>query len=176
MDISEIVSVTSRAWSIEILAALNRGTTGRQSALVQATGAGRTALNESVNHLIGLGLLERNPGHVHPLRPEFRLTKRGSNSAQIAGRILAETPRNAVPMLRRVWTIPTLVAIHEPLPFGAIRVELKTVTDRALSQTLKNLESINWLDRLVDVEARPPRPLYRACGVGRRISMSIVGA
>lgn len=173
MDINEFVNIFSRAWSLEILAMLNRGIIGRQSDLIRATGAGRTAFGNSLQHLISLRLIERNPGHGHPLRPEFRLSEKGKIYAQIANRILGEASPNEFPILRRTWTIPILAITAEPKPFGIIRSELKTITDRALSQALKNLEETNWIQRSVDLKVRPPRPFYNAYGIGKRISASV---
>ena len=76
MDISSLVNLTSRAWALPILASLNDGIPGRQAPLLTATGASRTAFAQSIDHLISIGLLERNPGYGHPLR-RFRLTVLG---------------------------------------------------------------------------------------------------
>ena len=84
MDIKTLVNTTSRAWTIPILAQLHAGVAGRQAPLLAATGASRTAFAQSMEHLISIGLLERNPGYGHPLRPEFRLTKHGVTAATIA--------------------------------------------------------------------------------------------
>ena len=107
MDIELLVKLTSRAWSLSILAHMDRGVPGRQAALISATGAGRTSFRQSLDHLIDLRLLERNPGHGHPLRPEFRLTAEGAEIARIAHRVeaLAMSPapfRSAVATL--TWT------------------------------------------------------------------------
>jgi len=86
MDIDAFVNATSRAWAIPILSNLHAGIAGRQAPLLAATGANRTAFAQSMDHLISIGLLERNPGYGHPLRPEFRLTQPGVPAAAIAQR------------------------------------------------------------------------------------------
>jgi hypothetical protein len=48
VDIAALVNVSSRAWSLAILGALASGTSGRQAALLSATGAGRTAFAASL--------------------------------------------------------------------------------------------------------------------------------
>ena len=75
MDINLIVNVCSKAWALPILAAMGDGVPGRQAALLNATGAGRSSFASSVTHLIDLGLVRRRGGHGHPLRPEFELTE-----------------------------------------------------------------------------------------------------
>ena len=88
MDIKLLVKISARAWSLDILAQMYRGVPGRQAALLSATQAGRTAFSKSLAHLVELGLVERNPGHGHPLRPEYRLTDRGKIAAAMADRVL----------------------------------------------------------------------------------------
>ncbi len=175
MDIDVLVKVTSRAWSLNILAAMHAGTPGRQAPLLAASGAGRTAFTQSLAHLIELGLLERNPGHGHPLRPEFRLTPQGAEVACVAARIMRAVPGPAERgLLRRTWTIPVLAVSREPRCFTDIKTRLLPITDRALSQSLKLLQGQHWLERRIDTAIRPPRPLYQAANAGLRIGRAVV--
>lgn len=171
MDISTLVKLTSRAWSLDILALMHSGTPGRQAALVSASGAGRTALVQSLDHLIDIRLLERNPGHGHPLRPEYRLTSNGVEAARIAARIknTASEPAGHS-LLRRAWTVPVLAVSREPQYFTDIKSELESISDRALSQSLKQLLAHRWIQRTVDPAVIPSRPLYRAASAGALIS------
>lgn len=164
------VNTTSRAWAIPILSNLHAGVAGRQAPLLAATGASRTAFAQSMEHLISLGLLERNPGYGHPLRPEFRLTKLGISAAAIAHNIQSITADEDQDLLRRSWTLPVLTTIHRPSHFNDIKRNLPTITDRALSQSLKTLEVRNWVQRIVDEAARPPRSIYSAVNTGGLIS------
>jgi len=171
MDISTLVKLTSRAWSLDILELLHSGIPGRQASLVSASGAGRTALAQSLGHLVDLRLLERNPGHGHPLRPEYRLTSKGVETAVIAGKIRRAAPEVAGRnLLRRAWTVPVLVVSRSPRHFTEIKSELESITDRALSQSLKRLLELRWLQRTVDAAIIPSRPLYKATNVGAQIS------
>ncbi len=170
MDIEAFVNITSRAWALPILSNLDAGVAGRQAPLLAATGASRTAFAQSMDHLIELGLLERNPGYGHPLRPEFRLTKSGIAAAAIASRIQRVATKEDQDLLRRSWTLPVLTSLYTPSHFSDIKRNLQTITDRALSQSLKSMEARNWVCRRVDGAARPPRPLYCAVNTGRAIS------
>ena len=174
MDINILIKVTSRAWSLNILAQMHRGTPGRQAPLLSATGAGRTAFLQSLRHLVNLGLLETNPGHGHPLRPEFRLTPEGRNIAKIADKIetLIDQPSEYT-LLRRAWTVPILTVSQEPQYFGEIKSQLIPITDRALSQSLKQLEAHKWLHREVETASRPARAQYQATNTGAKISQAI---
>lgn len=174
MDINILVKVTSRAWSLNILALMHRGTPGRQASLLSASGAGRTAFAQSLRHLIDLGLLEKNPGHGHPLRPEFRLTANGTEIAKLAYRVesLIYQPFERS-LLRRAWTVPVLIACQGPRYFGEIKRQLTPITDRALSQSLKQLESHQWLHREIDTSSRTVRPRYQAANTGAEISQAV---
>lgn len=177
MDVELLVKVTARAWALDILSLLHRGVAARQAPLLAACGAGRTAFGQSLAHLVMLDLLERNPGHGHPLRPEFRLTAKGLRLAKLADTVtrLAQTDGGA-PALRRVWTLPVLAATHNPQRFGALKRDLAGITDRALSLTLGQLEERDWLVREIDVAARPVRPLYQAANAGLLIAQATKAA
>lgn len=174
MDIGLLVKLASRAWSLPILARIAEGTPCRQAPLIAATGAGRTAFGASLTHLLDLGVLERNPGHGHPLRPEFRLTPRGEVAAGMAARILSLTrDRPEDPLIRRAWTVPVLAVTAEPQLFTQIRGKLTPVTDRALSGSLRQLEAHALIRRDVDSAARPPRPVYQAIDLGAEVAEAV---
>ncbi len=170
MDINSFVNITSRAWSIPILAHFHQGVPGRQATLLTATGAGRTAFAQSMKHLIEIGLAERNPGHGHPLRPEFRLTKTGKIAAKMAWGIYQSTEARDHDIIRKSWTLPILSTLQKPSYFSDIKRNLHAVTDRALAQSLRGLEEREWIKRDVSPIARPPRPLYCAINEGAMIS------
>ncbi|MFV0333671.1 MAG: winged helix-turn-helix transcriptional regulator [Tropicimonas sp.] len=170
MDIQMLVNITSRAWTLPILSSMHSGVAGRQAPLLAATGAGRTAFSQSMDHLIALGLIERNPGYGHPLRPEFRLTPLGKTAANLANKIHHVSAEEDWTLLRRSWTLPVLTSLHTPRHFGDIKRNLPTITDRALSQSLKSMETRHWVCRSVDGAARPPKSVYSAVNTGGLIS------
>lgn len=174
MDIETLVKLTSRAWSLKILDLLHSGVPGRQAPLLAATSASRTSFTSSLEHLVQLGLLERNPGHGHPLRPEFRLTGRGVEAAETASRIVRAVPdEGAFALVRRSWTVPILALTDTPQRFSAIKSDLVTITDRALSTSLHQLEAQDWLRRDIDTSTRRPYPTYRAVNAGIEINRAI---
>ncbi|KIC21552.1 winged helix-turn-helix transcriptional regulator [Leisingera sp. ANG-Vp] len=170
MYIGSLVNITARAWALPILAAMHDGAAGRQAPLLAATGAGRTAFAQSMDHLIAMGLVQRNPGYGHPLRPEFRLTSAGAGAARFACLVQGVVPDGDRDLLRRSWTLPVLAALQAPGHFNGIKRSLGTITDRALSHSLQHMENRNWVQRDVDSALRPPRPLYCAINAGGRIS------
>ena len=73
-------------------------------------------------------------------------------------------------LLRRSWTVPVLTTLRQPQHFADIKRSLGTITDRALSQSLRSMEDMHWVHRRVDDKARPPRPLYSPINQGALIS------
>lgn len=174
VNVEKLVALTSKAWSLRALALMHAGVPGRQAPLIAASGASRTSFVNSLDHLVAAGLLERNPGHGHPLRPEFRLTEAGHALAPLAHRIDALVQASPDPaFLRRAWTVPLLAVTRAPAQFSQIRGRLAPITDRALSAALGGLQERRWIDRTVDIDQRPPRPLYRAAGPGAEISAAV---
>lgn len=174
VNVQLLVELTSKAWSLRALALMHAGVPGRQAPLIAAAGASRTSFVNSLDHLIGAGLIERNPGHGHPLRPEFRLTETGRALAPLAHRIDALVQGTPDPaFLRRSWTIPLLAVTRHPAQFSQIKGRLAPITDRALSAALGGLQERRWIHRRVDVDQRPPRPLYCATGPGAEISAAV---
>ena len=176
MDIVLLVKITARAWALPVLALMHDGAPGRQAVLLDRTGAGRTALGQSLTHLIALGLVERTPGHGHPLRPEYRLTDAGETAGAMASAVMRASPgQSGVPLLRRAWSLPVLAVSQRPRLFSEIKQALPGITDRALSQSLKGLQGQSWLDRHVEADVHPPRARYRAAGDGVRIGQAAMG-
>ena len=174
MDIKTLVKLTSRAWSLRILALMHAGVPGRQAPLLAATSASRTSFASSLEHLLQLGLLERNPGHGHPLRPEFRLTAPGAKAAETAGRIVKAVPDDGeFALLRRNWTVPILALTDRPRRFSTLKSNLATITDRALSTSLHQLEERDWLRRDIDTSNRVPFPTYLAVNNGFEITRAV---
>ncbi|MEL6103614.1 MAG: winged helix-turn-helix transcriptional regulator [Pseudomonadota bacterium] len=174
MDISLIVKITGRAWALKILALMDQGVPGRQATLLARSGAGRSAFVQSLQHLVSLGLMERNPGHGHPLRPEYRLTEIGKSVAAMATAIdKAVTDPPELILLRRAWTVPVLAVSKQPVHFSEIKNALLPITDRALSKTLQHLQAQHWIERRISPDDRPPRPLYQAASSGIQISEAV---
>ncbi|WP_343895770.1 winged helix-turn-helix transcriptional regulator [Roseibium denhamense] len=119
---------------------------------------------------MALRLLERNPGHGHPLRPECRLTPIGQEAASLAHEIQGLAQDEDRDLLRRAWTLPVLTSLHQPRFFNDLRRTLPQITDRALSKSLQSMEERQWVFRQVLPSTRPPRPLYSSINLGKRIS------
>ena len=163
---AEFIQLCSRAWSLRILSYLGQGRDARISPMAHELSTGRTAITSSMEYLIALGYVRRTKGHGHPLRPAFCLTRKGEIVADWATELDGLLVPESWSVASRTWSLPVMRLTRSAPRFGQLRSELKPVTDRALSQTLKILASHEWVTRTVNVEAAPPEVSYFPCGMG----------
>lgn len=170
MDKHELVKLCSRSWSLTALGLMADGVPGRTSPLAAAAGCGRTAMNGSISHLVDLGLLERNPGYGHPLRPEFRLTANGEDIAKWASTlVLIVQGRADRRLLRSKWSLPLISCLPKETRYSDLRRQLFPVSDRALSLCLGQLTERHWISRQVSAEKSPPAVSYHLSGTGSTV-------
>jgi len=174
MDKRQLVNLCSRSWSLTALGLIAAGTSARVSPLAAAAGCGRTAMSASVDHLIRNGLLERNPGYGHPLRPEYRLTTAGGVIAQWALELdgLIKMPSDRA-LLRSKWSLPLISCLGQERRYADFRRELVPVTDRALSNGLASLTEHSWVSRRVLAKVSPPAVVYRPLAKAQRLQQHV---
>lgn len=165
-----LVKLCSRSWALTTLGLMAGGVSGRVSPLAAAAGCGRTSMSASVEHLVGLGLLEKNPGYGHPLRPEYRLTSRGQAVAEWALELesIIKSDREKA-LLRNKWSLPLISCIPDEVRYSDIRRQLVPVTDRALSSSLVRLADCRWISRKVAASMSPPIVSYRVLNAGKKV-------
>jgi DNA-binding HxlR family transcriptional regulator len=159
-------TLLERRWSLPVLSELHRTRGAKFVTLVARTGASRKAIRDTLAALIKLGLVMRNPGYGHPLRPEYLLTTRALQSGprfQALHDTLAA--QGVLDAALKKWSLPVLGLVSRAQG-GARFSELRTaldITDRALTLALKDLQRMNLITRLV-LDAYPPTTLYQATG------------
>jgi DNA-binding HxlR family transcriptional regulator len=172
---STLVALFHNRWSVPILAELHRQRGSRFVTLARTLGMSRESLRRTLAALIENGLVGRNPGYGHPLRPEYVLTRRGER--------IAARSRPLVDLLRgrgledvglKKWSMPAVYALSdEPLRFSELRDRLEGISPRALTLALKDLESAGIVERRV-TDDYPPATSYRLAPGARRLA-SLVG-
>lgn len=175
MDKIRLVNLCSRTWALTALGLMENGISGRVSPLAAAAGCGRTSMSASVEHLVLLGLLEKNPGHGHPLRPEYRFTSQGAKIAEWALELdsFVKSDDEKI-LLRNKWTLPLLSCIDDEARYSEIRRQLIPVTDRALSASLGKLTNSDWLKRKVKGSTSPPIVSYCTLNKGKKLHNHIL--
>ena len=172
---STLVALFHNRWSVPILAELHRQRGSRFATLARMLGMNRESLRRTLAALIEGGLVGRNPGYGHPLRPEYVLTRRGDR--------IAARSRPLVDLLRargleevglKKWSMPVVYALSdEPLRFSELRDRLEGISPRALTLALKELESAGIVERRV-TDDYPPATSYRLAADARHLA-SLVG-
>jgi DNA-binding HxlR family transcriptional regulator len=160
----------NRRWALPVIVELHRSQGCKFVTLVNVLGVARETLRETLEALLDAGLVARNPGYGHPMRPEYVLTAPGLRLAPVAERLLEELERrNALELGLKKWSLPILVALGRESRFGELRSRLTPVTPRALTLALKALVQAGLVERRIH-EAFPPATSYRLTSSGRPLS------
>ena len=80
MNLGFLTKLVHHRWNIAIVAELHRSNGAKFVTLANRLELGHSTLKRCLNALIDLGLVRRNPGYGHPLRPEYLLTARTCSS------------------------------------------------------------------------------------------------
>ena len=173
MSIPDAIALFHHRWAAPILAELRRQKGSRFAALAGVLGVSRESLRRTLAALIELGLVARNPGYGHPLRPEYVLTARGEQVAQRCSRLLTALGAAREVALRK-WSLPVLLALRRAGRFSELRNELPGITPRALAMALKDLQAAGFVERRVDEDAYPPTVVYAATSSARPLQRALV--
>ena len=148
-------------WNIDILAELSLSSGAKFVTLANRLGMSRSSLQVSLRYLADLGLVERNSGYGHPMRPEYLLTERGKGVGRdcvtLSGKLARRVDRETA---HRKWSLPLVAAIGEKsVRFNALRSALGGPTPRSLTLALKSLQEQQWVRRKI-LESYPPGTGY----------------
>ena len=169
-DLSSLIALVHRRWNIPILAELHGQKGAKFISLANALDVGRASLSASLKDLIDLGLVVRNTGHGHPMRPEYLLTEAGTKLGEHCDELM-QGLRTApdIDLALRKWTLPIIVTIGDGIVrFGDVKNALRTATPRAITLALKAMSEHNWLRRTL-IDDYPPTAGYALKPKGRRI-------
>ena len=138
-SISEFVLFSGR-WHVRVLALLHRQRGARFVVMKQALGVSADSLSRCLKELMALGLVQRNPGYGHPLRPEYLLTETGQRVAVQCAEFEESVQRlDAAAVIYRKWSVPTLVAVDRGVTRFNDLKSIVGITPRALTQALSRL-------------------------------------
>lgn len=175
-ELAPLIELVHRRWNIPIIAELHRRSGAKFITLVNTLDVSRGSLSASLNDLIELGLVSKNPGHGHPMRPEYLLTEAG---ADIGEQCVALTrllrKRGETELAFRKWTLPLVAAIGgEVRRFNEVRSVLTEATPRAITLGLKSLLGQRWAARTL-IDDYPPAAGYELMPKGRTVLDRIDG-
>jgi DNA-binding HxlR family transcriptional regulator len=160
-------------WSVPVLAELARARAegGRFANLTRRLGVSRESLRRTLATLVDAGLVMRNPGHGHPLRPDYVLTAHGARVAPACAMLMdALQDAGLGELARKKWPLPVLFALASgPARFSQLRAALRPVTPRALALALKELEAAAVVERTL-LDDYPPRAEYLLAEPARELA------
>lgn len=168
---AEFRRLTAGRWLVPLMAHVGAQGGSRFAVMLARLGLSRSALTASLTQLQQAGWVARNPGHGHPLRPEYVLTQAGVPIAAFCQGVMAQRERlGLVPGQMPRWSLPLIARLDgERARFSALKTALEPVTPRALSLTLKQLLSVDLVDRALEAEF-PPVAIYGLTVKGRSLA------
>lgn len=168
-------ALEANRWAIPVLALLHREQGARFAVMARAFDLSHNSLARCLAWLRECGWVAPNPGHGHPLRPEYLLTEAGKPVAALCERIEAVRGRlglGAASLPR--WSLPLVAGLGPDWTrFGALQARLTPVTPRALSTTLKATVDAELVRRRLE-DHYPPLPLYALTGKGRELAEALL--
>lgn len=171
---ADLRRLTAGRWLLPLMALVGERQGARFAEMLGGLGLSRSVLSASLDQLIEAGWLRRNPGHGHPLRPEYVLTDAGLPHAALAGRVVAaRADLNLRPEALSRWALPaTKLLADATARFSTLRAALAPVTPRALSLALKQMQAAGLIDRRLE-ESYPPTAIYRLTGRGEALAAAL---
>jgi DNA-binding HxlR family transcriptional regulator len=142
-------SLLHHRWALPILAELHYQDGSKFIGLVNRLGLSKDSLSRTLEALMAQGLVMRNVGYGHPLRPEYVLTPDGMLLGDPALRLMQKLDElDLADVALRKWSLPVLLALGDKGRFSDLLVELPGISNRALTLTLKDLEACGLVERI----------------------------
>lgn len=157
-----LANLLHHRWSVPVIALLHaRGGGAKFVTLQKILGTARDSLARTLTALIESGIVARNPGYGHPMRPEYLLSPAGARLGPLCLRLMEWLDRYGLQEVGlKKWSLPVVHAIScTDGRFNRIRSALPDATPRALAASLRDLQNAGLVNRFL-VDADPPRTEY----------------
>jgi len=170
----ELTRLSAGRWLIPLLALAGAGHGLRFAEAVRQLGLARGVARAGLDALIAGGWLVRNPGHGHPLRPEYLLTGQGKVLGAWSEAVMAARAElGLAPEALTRWTLPLVDALSGgEARFGELATALAPVSPRALSLTMKAALAERLVSRRLEASF-PPVPVYALTTRGQRLALAL---
>lgn len=175
-ELTPLIELVHHRWNIPVIAELYRRSGAKYITLVNSLDVSRASLTTSLNDLVDQGLVRKNTGHGHPMRPEYLLTEDGlvigEHCLSLAQLV---RQRKEADLAFRKWTLPLVAAIGgEVRRFHEVRELLLDATPRAITLGLKSILEGRWATRTL-IDDYPPAAGYELRPKGQRILSCVSG-
>lgn len=171
MPLDAILALGKQRWLVALMAQMQVRRGARFVELARAIGTSRESLSRTIELALSEGWIARNPGHGHPLRPEYVLTERGQTIGAVAEKIAnGIMSLDVAPSGLTRWSLPLLHALGRGSDrFNLLARVLAPATPRALSQGLKALAANDLVEREIET-GFPPTSRYRLTERGKTLA------
>ncbi len=166
--LDDLIALGKQRWMTAVLADIAAHNGARFVEMVNRLSLPRDTLSRTLEAALTLGWVMRNPGHGHPLRPEYILGDEGARIAEIAARQLsAQAQIGLIPGTLTRWGLPIIHTLNAGFArFNDVSRVLAVASPRALSQGLRTLAAHDLITRAL-IDDYPPISLYRLTESGR---------
>lgn len=161
LSLDDLIALSQSRWAVPLLADLASRRGARFVELRHRLGLPRDSLVRALDGATSAGWLMRNPGHGHPLRPEYVLTAEGTRIAgRAVGLLATQNQLGLTPGALTRWGLPLVNIIGlGQARFNALAKALVIATPRAISQGLQALAANGLVEREV-FNLQPRSSLY----------------
>ena len=169
--LADLIALGKHRWMASVLADIAAHHGARFVEMINRLSLPRDTLSRTLEAAQALGWVMRNPGHGHPLRPEYILTNEGARIAEIAARQLsAQAQFGLAPGTLTRWGLPILHALDAGYQrFNHVSRLLTPASPRALSQGFRTLATHDLITRAL-IDDYPPISLYCLTESGRLLA------
>lgn len=161
MKSRELNNIFHFRWSVPILSEIYDQDSARFVTILKRLGISRSVLTSTLGKLVEDGLVMRNPGHGHPLRPEYLLTPEGQKIAPFCYDLMKCIDKhNTWRLIQSKWALRIMfLLVKSDFRFSELKSRLEPITPRALSNELKQLVSDGYIKRKI-IDDYPPTTHY----------------
>jgi DNA-binding HxlR family transcriptional regulator len=174
LTLDDWIALGRGRWTTHLLAdlAVHRG--ARFVELTHRLELPRDSLVRTLHAADAANWIRRNPGHGHPLRPEYVLTREGARlAAGVAELLAAQAQLGLSPGALTRWGLPLIQVIGAGQSrFNEFARNLASATPRAISQSLQTLAGHDLVLREVS-DGRPPGSLYCLTSNGKILAAAL---
>lgn len=137
-----LIRLFHHRWALPVIAEIDRARGARFVTLTHRFGISKESLNRTLEALTEAGLVMRNPGYGHPLRPEYVLTEQGAALGPASGTLAEKLVRCGILEVGLLkWSMPlTLSVARGNERFVEIRDSLPGSTPRALTLAIEQAQ------------------------------------
>jgi DNA-binding HxlR family transcriptional regulator len=174
--LAPVIPLFHRSYAVPAIACLYAEQGAKFVTLVHRLGASRDTVSLTLKYLVGRGIVMKNPGYGHPMRPEYVLTAAGQRLGESCVRVVAAVDElDIAPVAFKKWPMPVVAAVGGGADrFSSLLGSLEGVTPRALTGALRDLSRIDVVERSVTA-SWPPHPRYVLARAGERLMPALDG-